>query len=345
MGAGLGPATAFLYSGPAINVLAIVLTARVLGLKMGIARAIGAIIFSVVIGLMMHLIFRKEEQAEKAKAQMQMPEPEVDPPALAERGLYFASMVGMLVFANWGRPDAEAADLACDMVVKMVYHIWVRAGIRRDTFRLVRHEAMETGVVAIPAAVACCAALPGHTGDRVRGGGGRPVGLSPERTRGRWAIGSTRPGDSPSRYCRFSSSGCWWRGLLLGRPGEEGLIPSEWVSSLVGGNSVGANLFASVAGAFMYFATLTEVPILEGLMGNGMGKGSGAGAAAGRPGLEPAQHAGDPQRDGNEEDPYSYSLVVVMAGVMNTPALGIDGEVVIEGKVASAEELETLLKP
>jgi uncharacterized protein len=62
-------------------------------------------------------------------------------------------------------------------------------------------------------------------------------------------------------------------GLLLGRPGNEGLIPSEWISRAVGGNSIAANLFASVAGAFMYFATLTEVPILEGLIGNGMGKG------------------------------------------------------------------------
>ncbi len=62
-------------------------------------------------------------------------------------------------------------------------------------------------------------------------------------------------------------------GVLLGRPGHEGLIPSEWVSSAVGGNSILSNLFASVAGAFMYFATLTEVPILQGLIGNGMGQG------------------------------------------------------------------------
>ena len=56
-GAGLGPAVAFLYSGPAINVLAIVLTARVLGWQLGVARAVGAIVFSVVIGLLMHLFF------------------------------------------------------------------------------------------------------------------------------------------------------------------------------------------------------------------------------------------------------------------------------------------------
>jgi uncharacterized membrane protein YraQ (UPF0718 family) len=79
MGAGLGPATAFLYSGPAINVLAIVLTARILGLELGIARAVGAIVFSIVIGLAMHFIYRKEEHA-KAEAAAQMPEPDVKRP-------------------------------------------------------------------------------------------------------------------------------------------------------------------------------------------------------------------------------------------------------------------------
>ncbi|MBT3287571.1 MAG: hypothetical protein HN380_09510, partial [Victivallales bacterium] len=103
MGAGLGPACAFLYSGPAINVLAIVLTARILGLQLGIARAVGAIVFSVVIGLLMHLIFRKEEE-EKARNQVVMPEPEGRRP-LWQNAVYFAVMVGILVFANWGKPN------------------------------------------------------------------------------------------------------------------------------------------------------------------------------------------------------------------------------------------------
>jgi uncharacterized membrane protein YraQ (UPF0718 family) len=62
-------------------------------------------------------------------------------------------------------------------------------------------------------------------------------------------------------------------GFLLGRPGNEGIIPAEWVNQLVGGNSFSANFFASVVGAFMYFATLTEVTIVQGLLGSGMGKG------------------------------------------------------------------------
>ena len=73
-GAGLGPAIAFLYSGPAINILAIILTARILGLELGIARIIGAVVFAVVIGLIMHTIYRKEEQI-KAETQFAMPEP------------------------------------------------------------------------------------------------------------------------------------------------------------------------------------------------------------------------------------------------------------------------------
>ncbi|MBN1212137.1 MAG: permease, partial [candidate division Zixibacteria bacterium] len=103
MGAGLGPATAFLYAGPAINVLAIILTARVLGLQLGIARAVGAILFSIVIGLFMHFIFRREE-SEKAAQQMVLPEEEISRP-LWQTGLYFAAMVAVLIFANWGKPN------------------------------------------------------------------------------------------------------------------------------------------------------------------------------------------------------------------------------------------------
>ena len=105
MGAGLGPAAAFLYSGPAINVLAIVLTARVLGLEIGAARAVGAVTFSIVVGLLMHLVFRNEE-GEKARVQSGLDAPDAPRP-LWQTALFFASMVAILVFANWGRPDTE----------------------------------------------------------------------------------------------------------------------------------------------------------------------------------------------------------------------------------------------
>ena len=269
MGAGLGPATAFLYSGPAINVLAIILTARVLGLELGIARALGAIIFSIVIGLLMHFIFHKEE-VEKATAQANMPEPEVSRP-LWQNVLYFASMIGILVFANWGKPDNPSGfwhliysskwlitgGFALALVLILV--AWFELKWRKVAMAFVPSIII---VLALPhePLIAFAAAI---------------IGLS--------ILTSTDKGEAGDWFSStwgFTKQilpllffGVLIAGVLLGRPGHEGLIPSEWVSSAVGGNSILSNLFASVAGAFMYFATLTEVPILQGLIGNGMGQG------------------------------------------------------------------------
>ena len=228
MGAGLGPATAFLYSGPAINVLAIILTARVLGLEIGVARAVGAILFSIVIGLLMHLIYHKEEN-ERATAQMAMPDPPKGRP-LWQTIIYFAAMIGILVFANWGKPiDAGGAWQA-------IYSVkWI--------------------ITAACGAVLIVALLlwfkKGELGEWVVSTWGFAVQILP-----------------------LLLFGVLIAGAFLGSaPGREGLIPSRWVAGAVGGNSLWANLFASVAGAFMYFATLTEVPIVQGLMTAGMGKG------------------------------------------------------------------------
>jgi len=227
MGAGLGPATAFLYSGPAINVLAIILTARVLGLEMGIARAVGAIVFSIVIGLVMHLIYRKEE-IEKANNQIAMPD--TDPQrSLTQTSIYFASMVGILVFANWARSEANSG-------------LW---------FQIYSAKWIITGILAI--ALAFMLAI-WFKKDELS----QWVGAS-------W--------DFAKQILPLLFFGVLIAGFLLGRPDTEGIIPSAWVTTAVGGNSIWANLFASIAGAFMYFATLTEVPILQGLIGAGMGKG------------------------------------------------------------------------
>jgi len=271
MGAGLGPATAFLYSGPAINVLAIALTARVLGVKLGIARAVGAVLFSVVIGLLMHLIFRKEEQ-EKAAAQMAMPEPEEKRP-LWQNALYFMTMVGILVFANWGKP-MHATGLW-----QMIYSAkWIMTAVFSVALAVILIAWFEMKwwkilIAGLPAVVLAFV-FPGVPMIPFAAG---VIGLS--------AITSTNKGETGEW---FSSSwgfakqimpllfgGVIVAGLLLGSPGSEdgGLIPAAWVSRLVGGNSLSANLFASVVGAFMYFATLTEVPILQGLISNGMGQG------------------------------------------------------------------------
>ena len=269
MGAGLGPATAFLYAGPAVNVLAIVLTARILGIELGIARALGATLFSVIIGLLMHLFFRREE-IEKANAAPNLPADDSARP-LWQTGLYFASMVAVLVFANWGNPEAATGFWRDVHSMKwqltafsaaglgLILLVWFKFSWRRlllVALPIVAAALIFTDAPMIPFAVAV-------------------IGLS--------LATSTAGGELESWFetsWTFSKqilpllfAGVLVAGLLLGRPGGEGLIPSEWIAQAVGGNSLRANLLASVAGAFMYFATLTEVPILQGLIENGMGKG------------------------------------------------------------------------
>jgi uncharacterized membrane protein YraQ (UPF0718 family) len=269
-GAGLGPATAFLYSGPAINVLAIILTARVLGMELGVARAVGAVAFSIVIGLLMHLVFRKEE-ATKAAEQAAMPVPEVSRP-LWQNGLFFASMIAILVFANWGAPAAGTTGLWQTVYAAKWYLTALFAlllgGMLVVWFRLAWSRVM------VPAVA-------------VAGAG---VGFSQQPlvpfTVGVMGLSAVTASDDGELKEWFSASwgfakqilplllvGVLVAGLLLGRPGHEGLVPSAWIAGALGGNSLGANLFASVAGALMYFATLTEVPIVEGLIGAGMGNG------------------------------------------------------------------------
>jgi hypothetical protein len=269
MGAGLGPACAFLYSGPAINVLAIILTARVLGIELGIARAVGAVVFSVVVGVLMHLIFRKEEVA-KAAAQMQMPEEKVKRP-LWQNGLYFAAMVGILVFANWGKTDSVTGLWAVIYGAKWYIASVFAAALGIMLILWFDFKWWKIIIISVPV-VLLALLFPEMP---LLGFSAGVVGLS--------AFTSTSKGETGQW---FSSSwgfakqilpllffGVLVAGALLGRAGHEGLIPSEWVASAVGGNSLRANFFASFAGAFMYFATLTEVPILQGLIENGMGKG------------------------------------------------------------------------
>lgn len=230
-GAGLGPATAFLYSGPAINILAIILTARVLGPELGIARAVASISFAVIIGLLMHAIFRKEEEARRAQGDVVLPD-EQQGRALWQDGLYFAAMVGILVFANWGKPaDGEGGAWAAIHSAKWVV----------------------TGVLGV--------GLVGSVGAWFR-----------KDELSAWVDSSWT---FAKQILPLLLGGVLVAGFLLGGPGgtERGLIPNSWIQQLVGGNSLSANLFASVVGAFMYFATLTEVPIVEGLIHSGMGKG------------------------------------------------------------------------
>jgi uncharacterized membrane protein YraQ (UPF0718 family) len=268
-GAGLGPAVAFLYSGPAVNVLAVILTARILGPEIGAARAVGAIVFSIVIGLFMHLVFRKEEQ-EKAAGAVHMPEPEAARP-LWQNALFFAVMIGLLVSATWSRPENAAGLWHAVFSVK-----WILAGmfailLGGMMIRWMGVAAWKVVVAGIAVAVPAFAVPHGPLVAFSAGIVAFVVLLA--TTRGEtesWFLSSW---DFARQIMPLLLIGVLAAGLLLGRPGAEGLIPSRWVAGLVGGNSFAANLFASVVGAFMYFATLTEVPILQGLIGAGMGKG------------------------------------------------------------------------
>jgi len=267
-GAGLGPATAFLYSGPAINALAIILTARVLGLELGVARAVGAVTFSVVIGLLMAFIFRNES-VEKARAAMVYPAEESRP--LWKTGVYFAAMLAILIFVNWGAPQGDSGlwstiyharwliTAVFGLLLAVVLVVWFGLPVRQTA--LAAAPAVVLGfafpglpLLAFVAAVAGLTVIIGTRRDEM----------------GAWFDATW---DFAKQILPLLLIGVLVAGFLLGRPGHEGLIPSSWVSAAVGGNSLRSNLFASVAGAFMYFATLTEVPILQGLLGNGMGKG------------------------------------------------------------------------
>ncbi len=290
MGAGLGPATAFLYSGPAINVLAIVLTATVLGPSLGIARAVGAVAFSIVIGLTMHLIYRKEE-TKKAAGSMAMPDDDQARP-LWKTATYFAAMVGILVFANWGKPEATEgiwfAIWSSKWIITSLFG--VALGVILVAWFGIRWWKMALVGLATAATWALVSGwllpgfghlLPGYehglpyaamipfaaatVGIAIVLGVGRRSEEADEWFAQSWGF--------TKQITPLLFFGVLVAGFLLGRPGEEGMIPSEWVASWVGGNSLTANLFASLIGTVMYFATLTEVPILQGLIGNGMGKG------------------------------------------------------------------------
>jgi len=232
-GAGLGPATAFLYSGPAINVLAMILTARVLGLPLGIARAVGAVAFAFVVGILMALLFRREEAqrqkdgadpfAAAAAAQASSRQPWQD-------ALFLGTMVAILVFANWGAPNEGVGFFAA------VYRVhWpLTATLLVALFWMMSR-------------------------------------WYPRDELGQWIQASWA---FAKQITPLLFGGILVSGWLMGRPGADaGLIPSSWVADVVGGNSIGANALSSVVGALMYFATLTEVPILQTLLGSGMGQG------------------------------------------------------------------------
>lgn len=228
-GAGIGPATAFLYSGPAINVLAITLTAKILGWQLGLARAVGAVIFAVVTGLLMALIFRKDDAA-RAAGQIYVPDSGAKERTLLQDTLYILTMVLILVFAAFAKPAPGSTGL-WPAVFAAKWYITIFLLIILG-FMLKAWFTMDE-----------CKSWVEST----------------------WGF--------MKLIFPLLAGGVLVAGFMLGRPGHPALIPEYWIQSLLGGNSIWANLIASLAGALMYFATLTEVPILQGLLGAGMGQG------------------------------------------------------------------------
>jgi len=228
-GAGIGPATAFLYSGPAINVLAITLTAKILGWQLGLARAVGAVLFAIITGLMMAVIFRKDD-ADRTRGQIYVPEAGDTERTMTQDTLFIGTMVMILVFAAFARP-AEGSTGIWPAIFAVKWYISIALLIGLGFMMKAWFTAVE---------------------------------------RRNWL-------DSTWGFMKqilpLLAAGVLVAGFLLGRPGHPALIPELWIQSLLGGNSLWANLLASMAGALMYFATLTEVPILQGLLGAGMGKG------------------------------------------------------------------------
>jgi len=230
-GAGIGPATAFLYSGPAINVLAIILTARVLGFEIGLARAIGAVVFSVIVGLLMHLFFLKDEQQRAAEAEANFAAAEAETlRPLWQTAAFIGTLVLILIFASWAKPAQEEGLWAAVYRIHWLIVLPLVGLLLLIVWKWLSAEERKEWIEAT------------------------------------WSFAA--------QILPLLFIGVLAAGFLLGMPGQDnGIIPNAWIARLVGGNSVGANFFAALVGALMYFATLTEVPILQGLLGSGMGKG------------------------------------------------------------------------
>ncbi|MCW8926403.1 MAG: permease [Xanthomonadales bacterium] len=308
-GAGLGAAIAFLYSGPAINVMAVVVTAKILGIELGVARAVGAIVFAVVIGGIMHFIYRKEESARSSGVAtgFEAGDQERSTGVVA---VFFALMVGILVFANWAAADSPAWMV----VFAWKWHITSILAALMALVLVLRWNWSVPHMLILAAIVAACALVAPQTPEipfTVAMLGLMLLAASRDSDR-EWAEqtwGFTR------QIAPLLLAGVFVAGLLLGRPGHEGLIPSEWVSAAVGDNSLVSTVLASVLGALMYFSTLTEVPIVQGLIGAGMGKGPALALLLAGPALSLPNMLVIRSILGGGKTAVYCSLVVVMATI------------------------------
>jgi uncharacterized protein len=325
-GAGLGPAVAFLYSGPAINILAIILTARILGFEMGVARIVGAVSFSVIIGIIMSLIYRKEEQ-EKREAQMNITLPPEKRP-LWQTAFHFFTLIFILVFANWGAP--ASGDTSSVWFFLWAYK-WYITGffavllgisliyILKIKWQWVLLAALATAVSAILAGAFIENAKLAPLLPMLVGIAALSIITLKDKTdddNREWTLATW---DFTKQIMPLLALGVLAAGFLLGSTHDgqtiPGIIPNEWIMYLVGGNSVASNFFASIVGAFMYFATLTEIPILQGLIASGMGKGPALALLLAGPALSLPNMLVIRGVMGTQKTAVYVALVVIMATV------------------------------
>ncbi len=307
-GAGLGAAIAFLYSGPAINVMAVVVTAKVLGAELGIARAIGAILFALVIGAIMHLIYRREEAARSANGKGFSAGESAQ--SLSAVITFFSLLIGILVFANWATADNSTWMLVHQWKWQITALLAVAFGallVRRWNWPARQLIILGTVIALLVLLFPTTHELPFATG--IIGLMMMATGRDEDRE---WAAQSW---DFTKQIVPLLLAGVFVAGLLLGRPGFEGLIPSHWVTAAVGDNGLISTLLASLLGGFMYFSTLTEVPIVEGLIGNGMGKGPALALLLAGPAISLPNMLVIRSIIGTQKTLIYCSLVVVMATI------------------------------
>ena len=323
-GAGLGPAIAFLYSGPAISILSIILTARILGVEMGVARTVGAISFSIVIGLVMAFIYRKEEKTKKEE-QMNFPDvPEKRP--MKQTAFHFFTLVGILVFANWGSPASDdtssvwyyiftykwlitggLALLLCYSLIKIlrVKWQWVLLG----AFTTMSSSFLANAFISNPVFAPLVPMIVGIIALSLMTLYDKNDEDNREWTLSAWEFAK--------QIMPMLAVGVVTAGFLLGSTHDTtsiaGIIPNEWVEWAVGGNSLLSNFFASFTGAFMYFATLTEVPIIQGLLASGMGKGPALALLLAGPSLSLPNMLVIREVMGTKKTIVYVSLVIIMA--------------------------------
>ena len=316
IGAGLGPAACFLYAGPAINVLAIFLTARVLGFELGVARVIGAVVFGIIIGLLMAVIFRRSEES-RSRATMQMPDPPASKRPLWQSGLLLGAMIAFLVFSDWFNPGDKHVQLAdgTKLEATLQYETLSEYDLRLkqvalgqqvgDVVRLAKSEIasmedVDTWVTRI---------------HHVRWYLAGVMGLLVAAMSFSWL--------NKDEFMEWMGNTWTFSKLLIpllfggvfivGFLGA--LLPEEQVAALVGNNSFASNLIASVIGCLFYFATLTEIPILEALMKNGMASGPALALLLAGPALSIPSILVIRSIIGNRKTLVFCGLVVIMATI------------------------------